>query len=253
MAMHDLDFVQVSALKVDPGYQRALGPIHVDNIVDNFRPDSVGIITVSERKDGLYLIDGHHRWVVCKRLGIKEMEAEVYRGMSRQEEAAMFLDRNFKKSVLPAAKFKSRVLVQEPQVLAIIDAVEAAGFKLDPSHGGKPNRVTGISKLDHIYERFGAPTITQILHVIRLAWPEDSTSRQAAMLGGMVWFLSLYPSVSGNALARKLESADPKTVLQARRTYMRELGIEGDTACARAIWFHWNKGRRNKLPNLFDK
>jgi hypothetical protein len=251
--MHDLDFVKVSDLKVDPGYQRALGPIHVDNIVNNFRPESIGIITVSERKDGLYIIDGHHRWIACKRLGIKEMEAEVYRDMSRQEEAAMFLDRNFKKSVTPAAKFKSRVIVQEAQVLAIIDAVERAGFELDPSHSGKKDSVTGISKLDYIYERFGAATITKVLHVIRLAWPEDSVSRQAAMLGGMVWFMSLYPSVPGSTLARKLGSADPKTILQARRTYMRELAIEGDTACARAIWLHWNKGRRNKLPNLFDK
>jgi hypothetical protein len=35
---------------------------------------------------------------------------------------------------------------------------------------------------------------------------------------------------------------------------MREMAIGTDTACARAIWRHYNLGRRsNKLPNLFDR
>jgi hypothetical protein len=249
-----IEEVKTTELRFDADYQRALGALHLKTMEANFDPRGLGIIAVSERPDGhLYVIDGHHRCVICKKCGVADMRAEVFRGLSLEDEAGLFLLRNFFRAVTPAAKYKARIIVKEPQALAIKAAVEKAGFILDPSRQAGGEVIAGVSKLDSIYESYGTDAIVSILNIIRTAWPIDKHSRESSMIGGLAAFMHMYPGVKPAELARKLEKPDSQEVLSKRRTYMRELATSGDTACARSIWIHYNKNRQSKrLPNYFD-
>lgn len=249
-----IEDVETSALGIDPDYQRVFGVIHVENIVAKFNPASLGIIAVSERGDGTRIvIDGHHRWLACKRVGHTPMRAEVYHNLTRSEEAQMFLELNFGKTVTPANKYKARIMTREPQVLAITAAVEEEGFKLDPTHAARDGTIAGISKLDQIYTNYGIDAIHAVLQVIKMAWPIEDKGRESAMLGGVARFLATYPNTPLEALGRKLGQSTPQEILSARRLYMKELGTGTDAACARAVWHQYNRGRRARLPNLFDR
>ncbi len=250
-----IEDVEVASLQVDPKYQRALGNLHVDRLVQQFNPAALGEIDVSERKNGeMFVIDGHHRWIACKRVGHKKMQARVHKGLSSAQEASLFLDLNFTRSVTPGAKYNARMLMDEPDALAITAAVEAEGFTIDPTRAVHGQTVAGISKLDHIYKNYGSDTIQAVLRVTKFAWPTDPKGREATMLGGIARFLVTYPNTGVEALGRKLGQSTLQELTQSRRAYKKDYGISTDAACARAIWHQFNRGRRgNKLPNLFDK
>lgn len=250
-----IEDIEVSSLHVDPAYQRALGEIHVERLVEHFNPAALGEIDISERSNGdRYIVDGHHRWIACRRVGHQQIKARIHRGLTFAEEATLFLALNFSKSVSPGQKYNARVLVGEPQVLEIKAAVEAEGLTINPAASSTDGTVAAISKLDQIYTHWGVGAISQVLQVINIAWPTEGKAREAAILGGIARFLVVFPNTSLKDLGKKLGQATVQEITQSRRAYKRDYGITTDAACARAVWRQYNRGRKgNKLPNLFDR
>ncbi|MFF3977187.1 ParB N-terminal domain-containing protein [Streptomyces sp. NPDC001828] len=87
--------IPVEDLKIDEKAQRVLNEPRARSMANNLVPEALGAIVVSQRTNGdHYIVDGMHRWHVCKLTGIPEIVAEVHHGLDQQEEAILFLIKN---------------------------------------------------------------------------------------------------------------------------------------------------------------
>lgn len=83
-------------------------------------------IEVSRRADGKYaIIDGGGRWVMAQELGITELECRVHEGLTREQEADLFVkfDREIYR-VRQVEQFHAALAAGNPTVVAIDDAIK---------------------------------------------------------------------------------------------------------------------------------
>ena len=85
--------VNINDLKVDYSYRSSNNP-NSDGIVENFNRLAIGFITVSEREDWLYIVDGIRRVEALKQLGYEECFAELLFGLTVEDEAKIFVNMN---------------------------------------------------------------------------------------------------------------------------------------------------------------
>jgi len=85
--------VSLDAVIVDQRVQRTEGPDQrrVDKMASTFNPDALGVLILSERKDGaLVCLDGMHRYLSARKAGHTDlMESKVFTGLTLAEEASL--------------------------------------------------------------------------------------------------------------------------------------------------------------------
>lgn len=165
----------------------------VDNIVKNFNADALGVIHVSRRIDGDYVIDGWHRKEVVIRVtnGTGEITAHVYKGLTLAQEAQMFLDLNYANQPNPLEKHKARVSAEDEQALRIEATVHSYGWAIHPHAAtGHVNAINKLYRLDEISQTApGGPKEPSLLQLVFLtitrAWSTDRYGSQAVLLEGL--------------------------------------------------------------------
>src|SRR5580765_700984 len=89
--------VQLADLQVDPSYQRTPSAKLVDEIEQNWDIVASELLLVSDRGvrpedspvlGGLFLVNGQHRSIAARRLGIKSLDARII-DMSEEDDPAM--------------------------------------------------------------------------------------------------------------------------------------------------------------------
>jgi hypothetical protein len=87
--------LKLMELDIPVEYQRQLSPSRVRTIASNFRKYAAGYPLVNVRENGkCVVIDGHHRISAMRRNGIATCMCEVAYGLSLEQEAQLFDDRN---------------------------------------------------------------------------------------------------------------------------------------------------------------
>lgn len=213
-------------IDVDPTVQRPLNAAWADKIGRELDPDLIGIIHVSHRTGGRYVvIDGQHRLHAVKHIFGDNgtlVECKVYEGLSRSQEAARFVGLNDVKRPVRIDIFMKNVIAKDPDAVAINAVVQEVGLKVDRYKADKT--IPAIAALEDVYYGFekertaeaGKPSkqahpelLRSTLLVIRNAWGGTSDSfhghiitgigrllaaRQRAMeVDAMVHKLSIYP------------------------------------------------------------
>jgi hypothetical protein len=191
---YTVEQLKAADLLVDRRVQRdALQPKKVDDIVADYNPNALGVVTVSRRIDGDYVIDGWHRKEAVIRVtdGTGEVTAHVYTGLSLPQEARMFLALNKRTNVSPLDMHKARVSAGDEQAMRIDRAVHAYGWTVHPA--AAPGHVNAIQKLyvlDELSEKAeGGPLEPSLLQMtfltISRAWENDRFAAQAVILEGI--------------------------------------------------------------------
>lgn len=112
--------IDVRVLDADMGYQRDPG---MGRLSKNWDPEKVGVLTVSYRDGKLYVVDGWHRVILARFLGIQYLPAMVFTDWSREKEIEHFLSQMKGITPLkPVDTFSGRLLLDDP-VDTIIDRV----------------------------------------------------------------------------------------------------------------------------------
>jgi hypothetical protein len=124
---HGVD-VGVNDIKLDLSVQRAVMPARVRKLVANFDPILLGELLISERADGLYILDGHHRLNVAKQVGQPSVTCEVFTGMPRADEARLFLGRNDRANIAQEARDRNLATSGDQATLDVQMAAQSAGF-----------------------------------------------------------------------------------------------------------------------------
>lgn len=132
-------FISVDRLNTDYSYQRDLAENRVRKITKEFSPDLLGIITISQREDGrLFIIDGNHRVEAAKRCKVPQLFAEVFIGLTREQEAELFVKLNSgQKSPSFNDKLRAKIEAKDPQSVAYLDILNASGIAYTFKKGDK--------------------------------------------------------------------------------------------------------------------
>lgn len=193
-------YLPLRELFIDPNVQRALNENWVKKLVKNFDPDKFGIIVVSERGPGKYVvIEGQHRIAAVRSLFNDEnqlVECKVHRGLKTHEEAALFLAETDKLGMNSMVKFKQKVRAMDPEAVAINQIATQEGYVIDTYYSC--GHLSCVSALLAIYRGFGPADsgiknealLRQTLIVLREAWPEEVVAMNAYIVSGVALLIA---------------------------------------------------------------
>lgn len=162
-------------LYIDPDIQRLEVKREISKFVNDFNPTALGTLTISvrENKAGApvwSVVDGQQRLAAARQLGYTEPIPVVFHyGLSRAEEARLFLDLNDRTGVPALVRFRTRLVAQEPVAVAVKAVIDGLGIKLGGSTG-----FTAISTADKIMgQPMGLAALQWALEIIQKVYDPD--------------------------------------------------------------------------------
>lgn len=183
--------VKLSDLFVDPAYQNNLSKKIAELIKAKFNPKAIGQIVVSQRTDGtLALVDGFARTDALSEKGYSEWEARVYEGLSRKEEAQLYVDLQNRKKDKTDSVYKARYTAGDKKVLSMVDIITRAGFGMKTAclppevHKRLASRKTKLpvlecpKNLEKVYD-MGETVFQQTITTLKLSLEEVDSKRKA--------------------------------------------------------------------------
>lgn len=192
-----VEMVPVSKLEIDPKMQRlALDVRKIERIRKEYNPDALGIITASQRNAAeTVILDGGHRW----RATVEETENQgtlltrVFKGLTRQEEAVLFLLLNSGNQPNLLDKFRINLVAEDPVAVGIDQIVKQFGLGIGPA--GNENTVQCVGALRRVYvmslKGECDPNLLDLsIRAITNAWGKDGQGLQATMIEGIALFLA---------------------------------------------------------------
>lgn len=164
--------IPLDKIKVDGidggGYQRPINEEDAIRMAMEFDWNEFHVISVSDRGDGYFwCIDGQHRVAavdLADNVDRTAIPALVYKGLTREDEARMYVSLNKKRKMTsPMNAWKARLTFDE-DVKEIEGIVEAYGFKVASGNGFRS--LGCVAMLETMYRDFGPHTLGQVLLVI---------------------------------------------------------------------------------------
>lgn len=243
--------IPTEELKIDEKAQRTLNEARARGMANNLVPEAIGTIVVSQRSNGhRYIVDGMHRWHVCKLSDIPELVAEVHHGLDQQEEAILFLIKNRESSKpAPLDEYKIGLTAGLPLFVDTESALSKRNLMMGSTGVNTVGAVAGVLRITDLY---GPETLERTLTVAEDAWGRTKETWDGMLLGGIGMFLGKHgDGVDDKLLAEKLGKkapafrwrADITTLASAGGTQHSGTGSRVSTCYARIV-VEWDKGRR---------
>lgn len=201
-------------LEIDRRVQRTKPkPVMVEKLAKEWDENLAGVVYVSHRRDGSYVVlDGDHRVLAKRRLtdGAGEILCRVFEGLSTAEEGYIFVGVNPGNQPSVIDKYRVGVFTGDEQTVRIDRIVHSRGYIVDGQGGnGHINSVKALRDLDDLSLKMGAEPhlLDYTLNLIGRAWGNDRYGLQNAIIVGLGRFIAEYG-----------DRANHDTLLQAMRT-----------------------------------
>lgn len=212
-------------LLVDEAYQRAVSHERVMDIVEHFDWNLFNALWVGDRRRSgkYYVVDGRHRLLAAKLLGIKSVWCEVRPTTSVQEEARIFVLLTTKRRRLNSAQqFQAKLIYGDEEALRIDKLVSKHRFKIqDPNmftFGGslhdRDNIISAVGTLEAIYRNGGAKLLDRVLGTLRKAWDGAASTVSSQMIRAVARMYERHPDANDDAVARALGDKDPFALVE---------------------------------------
>lgn len=195
-AMGRFEIVPIDSLEVDHSYQRDLSLDLVEKIGREYDRSAIGAITVSKRANGAYyIVNGQHRGAGALRAGETVIIAEVFEGLTVEEESALRLKGNTRRGDRPQERFQAQVRAGDPESLAIVNIVSLFDTKVNRSPDQKRG-INAVASLEDIYRRDRNGTLlTRVLEFIQESLGEVQGANTAVpVLKGVAFMLERHGS-----------------------------------------------------------
>ena len=157
--------IPVHLIKVDHRYQRE---IKHNALINRWDPDKSSIITLSYRKgepDVFYLIDGQHRVDAARKNGTDSLLAEIFVGLTLEEEAEMFATQNDGTAKLATCDtYKANLIFGEKIDTAISNVCKKYGVIV--SRFRKPKYLSGLGEARINVKMYGEKCLDWTLGII---------------------------------------------------------------------------------------
>ena len=251
--------LMLDALFIDHNYQRMLVEPKVKRLVKNWNPVGCGYLVVSRRSVDRYaILDGQHRYRAMNQLGIESCGCLVYEGLSRTDEAKAFQLLNVERA-LPTAldRFRAALQYEDYDCLQIKAVVEACGYHLDLTGGGKSGirSIVAVSGLSKVYALGGADLLQDTLDTIAVCFEGEKRAVQAFCITGVGRFLKQYgdePLFSRKKFINQMQKASFANLIRRKNFFIEAYGCGAESAMAISLLEQYNKqSSTRRLPNLF--
>jgi hypothetical protein len=255
-----LKWVNVKDMRVQGDAQRGLKSTRVHKMLfddeghEIFDPEQLGYPTLSYRDGVYYICDGQHRIAAYKEWDkdweTQQMQCQVYEGLTRQEEAQIFLRLNNTLTVTPMAKFKVALTAQQEPETSINQVVTQHHLKIGLAVG----QLKCPGTLLTIWARGGAPLLGKSLRIAYDAFGEFGLD--SWVLDGVSAVCMRYKGLDEVEATRRLrQMAGGYNALMTRATqYQHQQGRKKGDAVAGSIVTTLNAGSKGmKLPPWWGK
>lgn len=250
-----LQWIPVNQMRVSPQAQRDLNQAWVDHIAANLDPEHLGNPTVSHRSGHFWIIDGQHR-VAAVREALGEdqtMQCWIYKDLTEEQEAEVFLKLNNTRSVDTFSKFRIGVKAGRDEECDIDRIVRAQDLRV--SRESVDGAVRAVGTLRRVYRNGGPNGLARTLRIVRDAYGD--AGMEAAVLDGIGMLTARFNG----------ELRDPEAVERLSRAHggvngllnraelmRRQTGAPRNQCVAAAAIEIVNKGRRgkDKLPDWWS-
>jgi len=205
--MNDTVQVPVKKIFVDEAYQRSLNSRRVAQMVKEFCESWFLPVILSSRTDDRYAaLDGGHRVAVAKEKGLRTIAAVVHKGLSIQEEAALFSHlnggeacaqkpRNAKLS--PYDLLRGKLASGDNIAILASDIVTRAGYEF--ARGSHSKRIRSITQVLSLVQR-NPIAFKQVMDILSgVESIETDEGPQSAL------FSALFVLCSENIVDKKLQ------------------------------------------------
>lgn len=218
-----------NVLDVDPGVQRKVNQHRVKLLAASFDESALGIFTVSARIKSHALIDEKPeiRYVVLD--GQTRLEAlrvftgspetsfkvlcQVYHGLTRAEEAEIFLSHNNRAAVRTVDKFRIALTAGEDWAVRLNTIVIRHGFEagVNPTPSRRFTAVTAAMKIMNLPD--GEDSLNRAFDLVVRAWGHQQNAASAEAIGGIGALYHRHgAAIDTTAFAKRLARKDtPQT------------------------------------------
>ncbi len=239
--------VKVGDLWVDPAVQRALKKHRVNTMAKEFDPNALGVLTTSFRSPKrIHIIDGQHRYRAAEAAAYEgTILTHQYRGLSIEQEAALFRQLNDSDKVSAVDRFIVACVEQNPQALGMNAILVLEGWSVS-AYGGE-GRLTAVSSLERVYN-LDPNAAKSAVHVLTVAYGHRPSAMQGSLLVGLGRVLAKYKlDVDLNDLAQRLSKfpGGPDALVGHARGLMATRTGNLSTSIARVIVQLYNQRRRS--------
>ncbi|MDF2881550.1 MAG: hypothetical protein K0R54_2107 [Clostridiaceae bacterium] len=198
-------------------YQRPLEMSRVKKYASEFDKTLLTPIVVSKRNGFNYVVDGQHRTVLAKTMGLDGLMALVYEGLTYEEEADYFKKLNNangeQKKVSKIDMFNASVEAKDIRALDIKAIIEDLGFRMAKTSGN--NTITAMNTLEKMYDKYGAQGLKDTLILSKNTWNGETYSLNNQVISGLASFLNIYsgqPNFSAKTFIKQLSSVPSQRV-----------------------------------------
>lgn len=249
---------------VDHNVQRGLNEARVAEMAEDFRPDSMGLITASMRETGrIAILDGQHR-IAAARLANYEggIVTRVFENLTVTEEAGLFLTLNKSRPVSTIERFKVRVTLGDPVATNINKILKAYGLNINFAAAKTPNTISAVVTLEKVYHGAGvrdnghhADLVDRVIGTLIKSYGGDTRPQvfSRPLVEGMGIFHATYGKrIDKERLTDLLGGVPPRQVVSRARTRRDALGGSMGENAAEVILDIYNHRRKDKLPPFKD-
>lgn len=251
------EWIAVNELEIDRSVQRDhLDLRKIERMVRNFNEAALGVITVSRRNQVTNIvIDGMHRTQAVKEVtdNTGKVLCHVFHGLSRKDEAQMFLDLNAGTQPTLIDKYKKRLITEDPIAVGIDELLRAYGFTID--NNNQNGSINAVGAVERVYTKSlrleAEPNLLQLILIAAThAWGTDRDGVSASILEGLGAFFAVHGSnLDLDRFKRKLEGykGGPMGLLTDARSLAAIRKGKVSMAVAELLTDDYNKGAKTKF------
>jgi len=201
-----------------PIYQRPYDYGRAAWIADHYDNRLLGTLLVSHRGGKYYVIDGQHRLIALRKLGVVDAPCVIMTGLNERKEAELFRQFNTQRKALDRGDVLLAKLVSYDQdAMDMVSKITDAGFTCSTRpQGQRANRVniTAVAAIERAYKLLRGSQFGEMLTALGEVWPHDKDAVCASMLNGVSYFWSLYGDEFDDKVMREtLTDLEPKKIM----------------------------------------
>lgn len=183
------DQLPYNSLRCNERVQRATIPARWKKLSKNWNATYVAAITVSIRDRTAWIIDGQHRWLAAMDRGLGDMKVlcHVYRGLTEQQEAALFLALNDSRVVNPHDKYYVGLIADDPVCCGIRDTLAKYYLKVGKNTGD----IRCVAEVMSIYQK-SPEALDDLCSTLTCAWGTRATALEKVIVAGLGIVLARY-------------------------------------------------------------
>jgi hypothetical protein len=239
------EWVPLTDCFVDPSVQRPEQKAWSKRLADTWDEDKAQVPHLSKRASGKYHVaDGQHQIAARRILGQEGVWAMAHYGLTRAEEAKLFVGLNENRGVHAVDMFVQRVNSGDELYVQLNGILLAYGWHAGRS--GKEGSFAAVTTYRQAAQRHSTEIAERTLKVITQAWGHDPDGAFKDVVSGIAHLLAHRESLDQDMLIDKLTRESPVVLRRRAAEQARALGPSRRFANALIGVYNTNL-RKNKL------